>query len=80
MQWPKTPFRRSYSPRPHYAISFHLPLKALQVFLRSLVMILSADLPIPSYTQICQRAKLLDQKLKKHSRKNITLLLAIQPD
>ena len=51
---------------------FHLPLRALQGFLTSLVMILSIGLPIPSYTQICRRAKLLGQEMKKLSRKNIT--------
>lgn len=51
---------------------FHLPLRALQGFLTSLVMILSAGLPIPSYTQICRRAKLLGQELKKLSGKNVT--------
>ncbi|MFQ5753695.1 MAG: IS5 family transposase, partial [bacterium] len=51
---------------------FHLPLRALQGFLTSLVIILSVGLPIPSYTQICRRAKLPGQELKKLSRKNIT--------
>jgi len=51
---------------------FHLPLRALEGFLSSLVMILSVGLPIPSYTQICRRAKLLGQELKKLSRKNVT--------
>jgi len=51
---------------------FHLPLRALQGFLTSLVMMLSIGLPIPSYTQICRRAKSVGQELKKLSRKNIT--------
>jgi Transposase DDE domain len=51
---------------------FHLPLRALQGFLTSLTMILSLALPIPFYTQICRRAKLLGQELKKLSRKNVT--------
>lgn len=51
---------------------FHLPLRALQGFLASLVMMLSTGLPIPSYTQICRRAKLLGQELTKLSRRNIT--------
>jgi len=51
---------------------FHLPLRALQGFLTSLVMILGIDLPIPSYTQICRRARLLGQKLERLSRKNVT--------
>lgn len=44
---------------------FHLPLRALQGFLTSLVRMLSIGLPVPSYTQICRRAKLLGQELKK---------------
>jgi Transposase DDE domain len=51
---------------------FHLPLRALQGFLTSLIMLLSAGLPVPSYTQICRRAKTLGQELKKLSRRNIT--------
>lgn len=51
---------------------FHLPLRALQGFLTSLIIILSLGLLIPSYTQICRRAKLLGQRLKKLSRKNVT--------
>ena len=51
---------------------FHLPLRALQGFLTSLVVILSVGLPIPSYTQICRRAMLLGKELKKLSRKNVT--------
>jgi len=51
---------------------FHLPLRALQGFLTSLVVILSVGLPIPSYTQICRRAKSLGQELKMLSRKHVT--------
>jgi len=51
---------------------FHLSLRALEGFLTSLIMLLSAGLPVPSYTQICRRAKALGQELKKLSRKNIT--------
>jgi Transposase DDE domain len=50
---------------------FHLPLRALQGFLASLVMMLAVALPIPCYTQICRRAKSLGKELKKLSRKNI---------
>lgn len=53
---------------------FHLPLRALQGFLTSLIMILSIGLPIPFYTQICRRAKLLGQELKKLSRKMLQIL------
>jgi len=51
---------------------FHLPLRALQGFLTSLILILSVGLPVPSYSQICRRAKSLGQELKKLSRKNIS--------
>lgn len=51
---------------------FHLPLRALQGFLTSLVMILSVDLSIPSYTQICRRAKMLGQELERLSKRNIS--------
>lgn len=51
---------------------FHLPLRALQGFLISLILLLSAGLPVPSYTQICRRAKTLGQELKKLSRKSIS--------
>lgn len=54
---------------------FHLPLRALEGFLTSLVMILSVGLSIPSYTQICRRAKLMGQELKKLSRKNVTSIV-----
>lgn len=51
---------------------FHLPLRALQGFLTSLIMLLAGGLSVPSYTQICRRAKLLGQKLERLSRKSIT--------
>lgn len=51
---------------------FHLPLRALQGFLTSLIMLLAGSLSVPSYTQICRRAKLLGQKLERLSRKRIT--------
>ena len=51
---------------------FHLSLRALQGFLTSLIVLLSAELPVPYYTQICRRAKALGQELKKLSRKNIS--------
>jgi hypothetical protein len=54
---------------------FHLPLRALQGFLTSLVMILSLGLPIPSFTQICRRAKQLGQALKKLSKNNVTSIV-----
>lgn len=54
---------------------FHLPLRALQGFLTSLVLLMKIDLPIPDYTRICRRAKSLGQKLKNLSSKHITDLV-----
>lgn len=46
---------------------YHLPLRALQGFLCSLVMLLKLSIYVPSYTQICRRAKDLNKALKKLS-------------
>ena len=46
---------------------YHLPLRALVGFLFSLVSLLGLSLKIPSYTQICRRAKALGKALKKIS-------------
>ena len=54
---------------------FHLPLRALQGFLTSLVMLMGVVLPIPCYTQICRRAKSLGQELSRLSEKDITDLV-----
>jgi IS5 family transposase len=54
---------------------FHLPLRALQGFLTSLVMLMNIDLPVPDYTRICRRAKSLGQELKKLSNKRVTDLV-----
>lgn len=43
---------------------FHLPLRALEGFLLSLVSVMGIGLCIPSYTQICRRAQNLGQKLE----------------
>jgi len=52
---------------------YHLPLRALEGFIQSLLFLLGALLPVPSYTQICRRAKGLGQKIKCLSAKrNIT--------
>lgn len=45
--------------------AFRLPLRALQGFLSSIMRMLGIDLPIPSYTQICRRAKVLKKRLHK---------------
>lgn len=50
---------------------YNLPLRALQGFLKSLVVMLKLSLPIPSYTQICRRSQKLKVN-KKISRKNPT--------
>jgi hypothetical protein len=50
---------------------FHLPLRALQGFMMSLVMLMNIAIPIPYYTQICKRAKVLGQELALLSKKNV---------
>lgn len=44
-------------------VVFHLPLKALEGFLSSLVLALGICLQIPSYSQICRRAQLLGKHI-----------------
>lgn len=51
---------------------YHLPFRALQGFLLSVVALLGIVLPIPCYTEICRRAKELGQKIEKLSHKKIT--------
>lgn len=46
---------------------YHLPLRALQGFLLSMVVLLGLAIRIPSYSQICRRAKDLGKALKKLS-------------
>lgn len=48
---------------------YHLPLRALEGLLRSLVSLLNLSIKIPSYTQICRRAKTLGKALKKLSNR-----------
>lgn len=48
---------------------YHLPLRALQGFLFSMIVLLLPDLPIPSYSQICRRAKNLGRDIEKLSQK-----------
>ena len=50
---------------------FHSPLRALQGFMMSLVMLMNIAIPIPCYTQICKRAKFLGQELSLLSKKNV---------
>ena len=54
---------------------FHLPLRALQGFLTSLVLLMEITLPIPSYTQICRRAQSLGQTLSKLSQRAVSDLV-----
>lgn len=51
---------------------YHLPLRALQGFLLSLVCLMGLSLPVPSYTQICRRAATLGQEIKKLSNRRPT--------
>lgn len=46
---------------------YHLPLRATEGLLLSLVSLLGLSLKVPSYTQICRRAKCLGKILKKLS-------------
>ena len=46
---------------------YHLPLRALQGFLFSLILSLGLKLLVPSYSQISRRAKDLQEELKKLS-------------
>ena len=47
---------------------FHLPLRATQGFLQSLMCMLKLDLVVPDYTTLCRRAKDLSIDLKKSIR------------
>jgi hypothetical protein len=54
---------------------FHLPLRALEGFLFSLVSALRLHLHTPSYSQICRRAQLLGKKLERLTKRKITDLV-----
>lgn len=54
---------------------FHLPLRALEGFLASLVSVMSLSLCTPSYTQICRRAYALGKDLKRLTTRSITDLV-----
>jgi hypothetical protein len=54
---------------------FHLPLRALEGFLSSLVLALGLRLHIPSYSQISRRAQLLGKDLKRLTKRKITDLV-----
>ena len=51
---------------------YHLPLRALEGFIASLVRLRKLPLPVPCYTQICRRAKALGEEIKKFSNKRPT--------
>lgn len=50
---------------------FHLPLRALEGFLQSIVFLMRITLVIPCYTQISRRAKSLGKELAKLSNKSV---------
>lgn len=54
---------------------FHLPLRALEGFLSSLVLTLGMSLQTPSYSQICRRSQLLGKNLQRLSKRKITDLV-----
>ena len=54
---------------------FHLPLRALEGFLASLVSVMGLSLCTPSYTQVCRRAKALGKNLKRLTKRPITDLV-----
>ena len=51
---------------------FHLPLRALEGFLNSIIGCLVVNLRIPSYTQISRRARQLGQQIELLTRRKIT--------
>lgn len=56
-------------------VVFHLPLRALEGFLSSLVSVMEVCLLIPSYSQICRRAQRLGKDLQRLTRRKITDLV-----
>ena len=54
---------------------FHLPLRALQGFLQSMISILGLCIPVPHYSRICRRAATLNTCIKRFSRKRPTDLV-----
>lgn len=54
---------------------FHLPLRALEGFLASIVSVMGLCLCTPSYSQICRRAQLLGRDLKRLTKRKITNLV-----
>lgn len=54
---------------------FHLPLRALEGFLKSIVELMRLAISVPCYTQICRRAKSLGKAIAKLSNKSVTDLV-----
>jgi IS5 family transposase len=48
---------------------YHLPLRALEGFLHSIVTLLGLGMLVPSYSQVCRRAKDLKKSLNRLSKK-----------
>ncbi len=47
---------------------YHLPLRGLQGFVESLILLSKLNLPCPNYTTICKRAKDLQIQIPKHMK------------
>lgn len=56
-------------------VVYHLSLRALEGFLKSLMQLLGLDLPVPCYTQICRRARKLKRILARFSKHHPTDLV-----
>jgi Transposase DDE domain len=54
---------------------FHLPLRALEGFISSLVSVMGMCFHTPSYSQICRRAQLLGKDLKRLTNRKVTDLV-----
>lgn len=54
---------------------FHLPLRATEGLLCSLIHLLQLDLPAPDYSTLCRRAQSLQVKLAAHSNNKIEHLV-----
>ena len=54
---------------------YHLPLRATEGLLRSLIQLLQLDLPAPDYSTLCRRARRLHVKLASQSSKRIKHLV-----
>ncbi len=54
---------------------FHLPLRALEGFLYSLVSVMGLHLSTPSYSQICRRAQRMGKEITRLTKRRITDLV-----